>query len=142
MTNTPVFPQTLVNTAAQITSGTGSGIANAVTIRSGSLNGDKIESIAVTSTDYSGRVLTLVATRGGTDYRLGTASIPSGAGTNAAITPSVSFLEPSPILAWVRQDQNGRPYMYLDSGTILKVYTQSVLSPNTEIDIFTQIGAY
>lgn len=142
MTNTPVFPQTLVNSVVSITNATGAGIANVVTIRVGSTNGDKIESIAVTSTDTSARVLTLVATISATNYQLGSVNIPITAGTDAAATGAVSLLDQPTMLPWVKSDQVGRKYIYVANGTTLKVYTQVAVTAAKQIDIFAQVGAY
>ena len=141
-TNTPIFPQTIVNTAVLINNATGSGSANKVTIRAGSTNGDKIESISITSTDTSARVLTIGMTISATDYIIGTVNVPITAGTDAAATAAVSLLENNSILLWIRKDNNGRPYIYVASGSTLFAYAQTTVTSGKEIDIFTQIGAF
>lgn len=141
VTATPIFPQAIVNSVVSITNATGSGIANVVTIRAGSTNGDRVDSIAVTSTDTSAVVLTLVATVSATNYQLGSVNIPITAGTDAAATGAVSLLDQPLMLPWVSQDENGR-HLYLANGTTLKVYAQTTVTAGKQIDIFAQIGAY
>jgi hypothetical protein len=142
MTNTPIFPQTIVNSVVSITNATGNGIGNAVTIRAGSTNGDKIESIAITSTDTSARVLTLIITISATNYIIGTVNIPIEAGTDGASTAAVSLLEINSMLPWIRRDQNNRGYLYIANGTTLKAFAQTTVTAAKQIDIFAQIGAY
>lgn len=139
MTPTPVFPQTIVNAAVAIVNADST---NYKTIRTGSTNGDKIESISITSTDTTARVLTVGINVGGTDYIVGTINVPIGAGTDAAATPAVSMLESISMMPWIRQDQNGRGYLYLANGNILKVKAQVAVTAAKEIDVVAQIGAY
>lgn len=138
-TPTPIFPQTITNAAVAIVNSDGT---NKKTVYTGATNGSKIESISITSTDTTARVLNVYITVSGTDYQVGTINVPITAGTDAAATASVSMLENTVMMPWIRKDSSGRPYIYLASGSVLKVASQTTLTSNKEIDLVAQIGDY
>lgn len=137
--NSNVLPQSIVNAAVQIAN---SDATNKKTIRTGSTNGDKIESISITSTDTVAQALNVYMNVGGTDYQIGTVLVPIAAGTDAGVTASVSLLESNAMLPWVRYDSNGRGYLYLAANNILKFAAQVTLTSAKVIDIVAQIGAF
>jgi hypothetical protein len=139
VSNVPIYPQTVVNAAVTIANADGT---STKTLRTGSTNGDKIESISITSDDTAAKVLNVYMNVGGTDYRVGTINVPAGAGTDAAATPAVSMLESSSMMPWVRRDSNGRGYLYLASGNILKVAAQATLTAGKTIYVVAHIGAF
>lgn len=115
---------------------------NKKTLYTGAANGSKLESISITSTDTVARVLNIYHTIGGTDYFVGTVNVPITAGTDAAITAAVSVLESNLMLPWIRYDSNGRGYLYLANGDILKFAAQVAVTAAKEIDIVCQGGDY
>jgi hypothetical protein len=139
VSNLAMFPSSIVNAVVTIVPGDTTTLK---TLRAGSTNGDKIESIAITSDDTSARVINVYITIGGTDYRVGTVNVPITAGTDAAATPAVSLLEASSMMPWIRRDSNGRGYLYLASGSTLKVASQTTVTAAKTITFFAQIGAY
>jgi hypothetical protein len=139
VTNTPIFPQTIKNAAVLINNATGTAT---VTLYTGGTNGSKIESIAITSTDTSARVLNIILTVSAVDYQIGTINVPIAAGTDAAATVSVSVLENNSMMPHLRKDSNGRTYLFLGSGTILKFSTQVTVTAAKQINIVAQLGDY
>lgn len=137
--NVPIYPASITNAAVLINNATGTA---KVTLRTGSTNGDKIESISVTSTDTVARVLNIFMNVAATDYWIGTINIPIAAGTDAAATASVSVLETNLMMPWVRKDSNGRAYLYLAASNILKFASQVTVTAAKEIDIVAQIGVF
>ena len=139
MTNLPVFPQGIAQAAVAVLP---ADTTSKKTIRTGSTNGDKIENISITSTDTSARVFNIYLAVSGTDYLVGTINVPIAAGSDAAVTPAVSMLEATAMLPWIRKDQNGRPYLYLANGTVLKVACQTTVTTAKEIDFVAHIGTF
>lgn len=139
VSNLPIYPSSLVNAGAVINNASGTGN---VTIRTAGGNGEKLECISITSTDTVARVLNVIINVGGTDYQVGTINVPIAAGTDAASTPAVSLLENSSMMPWVRRDSNGRAYVYLATGSILKLSAQVTLTSGKVINVTCQIGVY
>lgn len=139
MTNVPAFPSTVANAVAVINNASGTG---KVTVRTASANGDKIESICLTSTDTSARVLNVIITVSATDYQIGTINVPITAGTDAAATAAVSLLENNSMMPFLRKDSNGRAYLYLANGSTLSLAAQVAITSGKQINVFAQIGAY
>lgn len=139
MANVPTFPVSIANAVALINNASST---NKVTVRAGSTNGDKIESICLTSTDSSARVLNVIITVSAVDYQIGTINVPINAGTDAASTAAVSLLENNSMMPFIRKDSNGRPYLYLANGSTLSLSAQVAVTSGRQINVFAQIGAY
>jgi len=137
--NLPIYPASLANAGVVLNNASGTSL---VTFYTATGNGAKIESISATSTDTSARVLVVTINVGGTDYTVGTVNIPITAGTDAAATAAVSILENNSMMPWVRRDSNGRAYLYLQSGNILKFNSQVTITSTKVIHIVGQIGVY
>jgi hypothetical protein len=136
--NFPIFPASLDSAQASIRAANGNGIANSVTIRQGSINGDKIESLAVTSTDTNPVVLTFMFNTN----PVGSVNIPANAGTDAAATSSVDVLGTTSMLPWVRTDSNARPYIYCTNGYLFQAYSQTTVTSGKVITLFAQLGVF
>lgn len=132
MAANPIFPGTLKNAVARLSSTT------LTTLLTGGTSGSKVESIAVTNTYTAAYTAKLYVTYGGTDYLLGTVSVPLSAGNT---TSAVTFdLLSSSQLPFVRSDEAGRKYLYLESGYTLKAQLSSYTSGN--VDFFLQYGDF
>lgn len=137
VTNTPIFPQTIINPILQLTNGTGTTVT---AVFAGGTNGTKIESIIVTSTDTSARDLTFYLTVSATNYALTTITIPITAGTVNNV-PSVNILG-SVQMPGLARDSNGNPYIYIASGTTLSANAVTTITSAKVINIICQGGNF
>jgi hypothetical protein len=135
--NSPIFPGTMQNYRARIQNSDGT---TAVTLVTGPTNGTKVESIAATSDDTAAVVVQLIATVSAVDHVLGEVTIPIAAGTNGT-TKAVNLLNTTD-LPWLRSDEAGRPYLYVASGTTLKVRPKTTVTAAKYINLFAQAGDF
>ena len=135
--STPIFPQTVRATVAQILPADTSTLK---TLYTAATNGSKIESIRISSTDGTARDIQLYVTVSGTDYLLGTVSVPANSGnTNALAT--VDMLNSSN-MNMMNTDINGNRYLYLETGFVLKAKTTSTVSASKAVQFFINGGDY
>lgn len=148
-TATPIYPQTLKNWYAQLLPATGAyalptaaqtTVTALAALVAGSTNGDKIESIVVTSTDSATQSLVLAIVTATNTFILGVVSIPATAGTVATIV-SVDVLR-STQLPGLAYDANGNKYLYLPSGSTLYVGTLAAVTAAKTIDVIAQGGSF
>lgn len=143
ISGTPMYPQGLVLAGLAVVNADALTKKTLYTVAASTVvNGAKVECISATSTDGTARVFNLFVNDAGTDFQVGTVNIPANAGTDAAITPAVSVLETNAMLPWVRKDSDGRGYIYLEPGDILKVSAQVAVTAAKEIDFLAQIGLF
>ena len=135
--NNPIFPGTLQNYRARIQNADGT---TPVTLITGPTNGCKVESIAVTSDDTVAVVLQLIATISAVDYILGECTIAIGSGTNGT-AKAVNLLNTTDF-PWLRSDEAGRPYLYVASGTTLKLKAKTAVSSTKTVAAFAQAGDF
>ncbi len=134
--NTPIFPQTLLSPVVQFTSGTST--TTATQLIGTQSNGIKLEQIIVSSTDIA-HDINLYLQRSGTNYQICTVSIPATSGTIDSV-PAVSVLKSSQLP--LSTDNNGNPYLYLDSGTALYAAPAVALTSGKVWNILIDAGAY
>ena len=116
VTSTPAYLQTVQAPVVQILPADTT--TNKTLVTAGT-NGTRVYAIYVTSTDTSARDIALKKTISGTDYILGTFSIPITAGTINS-TPTINLLNHSQ-LPNLPRDSNGNTYLQLKTGTTLTV---------------------
>jgi hypothetical protein len=75
-----------------------------------------LKSLSATSTDTSNRIAKVILKTGGTEYILGTFTIPLGAGTDGT-TPAVDLLD----LDFLPIDRNTKKVLPLEAGTEVRV---------------------
>jgi hypothetical protein len=118
MTFTPnVFPTMLnqpLRGLGQILNATGTG---QVTIVTAGGNGTKVLNLTATSTDTAAQPVQVSLVRSSTTYILATTSVAAGSG-DASGTAPVDLLAIIPNLC---HDQDGQPYLFLNSGDTLVV---------------------
>jgi hypothetical protein len=130
MSFTPnVFPTMLnqpLRGLGQILNATGTAQATIVTAGN---NGSKVLNLVATSTDTAAQPVQVSVVRSATTYILATTSVPASSGA-AAATPPIDLLAIIPNLP---RDQDGQPYLFLNSGDTLVVAltTGSVTSGKT-----------
>jgi hypothetical protein len=143
-TATPIFPQTIKNYAVQILPADASALKTLVT---GATNGTKVEMINIASTDTSARDVQLWMTISAVDYLIGTIPIPANSGnTNALLAQGLlsSLISTSPFLPFFQfpLDSNGNRYIYVASGSVLKVSSLTTVTAAKAISILTQAGDF
>lgn len=143
VTATPVFIQNPKCGLQNFVQGTDSA-GTYKTLISGGTNGTKVTAINVATDDGSAtHVLTLVIERGGTNYVLGAYTIPVSSGTSGAIA-SVDLLRggPANLIQGLALDNDGNPYIYLQSGDNLKMTFATALTSAKRIDVITTAGDF
>lgn len=137
MTATPVFPQTIQSVATKFVP---ADTTTLKTIFTPGANGSLINRIWITSTDTSARDFQLYVTISGTDYILGTLSIPANSGNTNAV-PQVGVFESSQFPNMFL-DNNGNKIMRLASGSVLKAKMLSSITSAKEVSVFIQGGDF
>lgn len=137
VTNTPVYPQTITVTPITIVNADST---NKKTLYTAGANGSRIENVSVTNTDTAGYTLNIYITQGGTDYLLGTVSLPLSAG-NTTAAPTFNLLTNSNF-AVLCKDANGNSYLYLSSGSTLKAAVTVAVTAAKTVTFLTQGGDY
>lgn len=143
-TATPIFPQTIKNYVAQILPADTTTLKTLVT---GATNGTKVEMINIASTDTSARDVQFWLDVSGTTYLMTTLSIPANSGNTNALLPQgllASLVATSPYLPFFQfpLDSNGNRYLYIASGSILKVKVLVAVTAAKEIDFVVQAGDF
>ncbi len=136
--STPIFPVTITTPLVQILPAT---VSNLVTVYTAGTNGSKVERITVTSTETANaRDLQFVITQSATDYVIGTVTIPLNSGFNNSV-PIVSVFDSSQFFG-LATDVNGNKYLYLASGSVLKVKSLTTVASGKALAIFAQGGDF
>lgn len=142
-TATPIFPQTIKNYAVQILPADTTTLKTLVT---GATNGTKVEMVNMGSTDSSARDVQFWMTISAVNYLIATVNIPANAGntnaiqalsllTSAASTPFLPFFQ-------FPMDSNGNRYLYVASGSVLKVACLTTVTAAKELDFLVQAGDF
>lgn len=102
------------------------------TVVSAGSNGSKIVALLATSTETANaRVAQVWFNRSSTAYLLGSMNVPVNSGFDGA-TPTVNLLALIPSLP---HDNDGQPYMFLESGDTLQVSFTTQVASGKEIDV-------
>lgn len=143
VTATPVFIQTPKCGLTNFVQGTDSA-GTYKTLISGGTNGTKVTSINVATDDGTAtHVLTLAIQRSATNYVIGAYTIPLSSGTSGAIA-SVDLLRggPANLIPGLAIDNDGNPYIYLQSGDNLVMTFATALTSSKRIDVVTTAGDF
>jgi hypothetical protein len=89
------------------------------TLLTAGASGAQVNSITVHSTDTSARDVLLAVTVSGTDYPIGTVSIPASTGNTNAI-PAINLLTATNIAAALNSDVNGNRVLMLPANATLR----------------------
>lgn len=143
-TATPIFPQTLKNWAVQVLPADTTTLKTLVT---GATNGSKLEMLNITSTDTAARDVALWMTISSVDYLIATISIPANSGnTNAILAQGLlaSLVGTSPYLPFFQfpLDVNGNRYLYIASGSVLKVSTLTTVTAAKVVNFLAMGGDF
>lgn len=111
---------------------------NAKQIFDPSVEGSRIDGIAISSTSATAKTLLLQVNNGSVVSKLGHIAVPAGAGTNGSVSV-VSGLNRGN-LPWLKIDANGNPYINLNFGMNIELQLTSELLPGETIDV-SVIGA-
>ena len=138
-TPTPIFPQLINTPSVQILPATTNTL---VTLYTGGVNGSIVESILVSSTDTSARLLQLSILTGAVSYILGTINIPLSSGTTGA-APAVNLISSTnTAIIPVNTDSNGNQYIYIGSGSVLQVNCTTTVTTAKIISLTAQGGDF
>jgi len=131
VTASPIFPQAIKNHQTQIATADASNLKTLIT---GGTNGTKIEALVATSTDTSARDLQFVLTISAVDYILDTISCPANSGNTNSIA-TLNILSNATRFLWAPYDAAGNRYLYIASGTALKVRSLTTLTSAKVISV-------
>lgn len=142
--STPIYPQTVKNWAVQILPADTTTLKTLVT---GGTDGSKVEMLNITSTDTGARDVALWVTISSVDYLIATLPIPANSGnTNALLAQGLlaSLVATSPYLPFFQfpLDNNGNRYLYVASGSVLKVSTLTTVTAAKAVNFFAQGGDF
>lgn len=135
VSNLPIFPQTIVDFSTILVNA--NGVAT-VAFVAGGTNGTKIESMVATSNNTTDLGLDVWVNNGGADTLLAAVYVPANSG---ALTPNsaVNVLSNVPGLA---SDANGNKYIYVASGTTLKVSSNVAVAAGKAMGVWASGGNY
>ena len=123
VTSTPIYPQLILTPSVQILPAT---TTTEVTLYTATnANGSKIENIILTNTDTAAAyAIQFFVYTSSTSYLIGTVNVALSSGNTIAV-PAVSVMQAvnsagNPYIPF-SYDAFGNPYMYLASGSVLKI---------------------
>lgn len=139
MASTPFFLGSVKVSAVQILPADTTSLK---TLFTAGASGSKVNAIFVSSTDTSARDVQLVMTIGGTDYIIGTHTVPINTGnTNAA--PALNLLSVSSISPAFAHDQDGNHHLLLPASATLRVRLASgAVTASRVINFIAQGGDF
>ncbi len=139
VTATPIFPQTITNKVVTIVNADGTSLK---TLYAAGTNGSKVENILVTNTDTAAYTVQVYVTISATDYLIGSVNLPLSAG-NTSSAPSINVLQATNNFGTsVNLDANGNSYLYLASGSTLKVAVTGAVTAAKTVTFFAQGGDF
>lgn len=109
------------------------------TIHTAGVNGAKVLNISASSTDTANRIGQLWLTRAATSYLLASAIVATLAGTEG-VTPSQNLIPTS--LLTLPVDNDGQPYLFMESGDTLQVSFTAQVTAAKEIDVTCIAGNF
>lgn len=131
MASTPVLPQTPRHYAAQISTGSGTGL---VTVAIGSSSGTKITSIIASQSDTTPHNVIVGITNTAVFYPLGAVTVSSQAGQVAAV-PAANLLSPT-VSVGLPIDNDGQTYILLTSSLdSVQVMSSTAVGAGTTISV-------
>ena len=130
MTPTMVFPQTPRNVNGTLVNADGTA---SKTIYTAPANGVRIDALNFASTDTSARDVQLIINKSGTDYLVGTISVPIGAGNTSGAGAKNALADANIPLAVA--DPYGNKVIWLEGNAILKVLAPVAITAAKQITI-------
>lgn len=124
----PTLPRMPRKAVAQVLNATGTA---QVTVVTAGANGNKVVNLVATSTDTTAQIAAVSLVRSSTTYLLATTSVPANAGNGSGTAP-VDLLAIIPNLA---HDQDGQPYLFLESGDALVINTVGAVTSGKVINV-------
>lgn len=138
VTATAAFVQTPHITPASFTNSDSANTKK--TICTAGANGSKVVAIVATSTDTSTRIGQLWLTRSATSYLLGSTIVAVGAGTDGAV--SSQSMMPLNLYPYLPIDNDGQPYLFLESGDTLQISFTTQVTTAKEVDVCAVFGSF
>lgn len=136
MSSTPAFVATPKITPVSFTNSDSANTKK--TIATAGSSGSKVVAVIATSTDTSNRVGQLWLTRSSTSYLLGSSSVTTLAGTDgSAATNNILNL-----INGLPRDNDGQPYVFLESGDTLQISFTAQVTSAKEIDVAAVFGNF
>lgn len=131
VTATPVFVQTPNIASVQILNADASNFKN---IMAGGANGSKIESLQITSTDSTDRVVQIYITKSGSvnSLLLGSANVAANSG-NDNLKPAIDAFNPA-FMPGLPIDSDTQKFLFLKSGDQLNVKCTTTVTAAKNLD--------
>lgn len=138
MASTPTFVATPKITPVAFTNSDSANTKK--TIHTAGSSGSKVSAVLATSTDTSSRTGQLWLTRSATSYLLGSTVVATLAGTDGSA--ATANLLPQTLLGSLPRDNDGQPYLFLESGDTLQVSFTAQVTAAKEIDVVAIAGNF
>lgn len=132
--NSVVTPQTPKRGLAQILPADTTTLKTVITPGA---DGAKVTSLNACSDDTSNRIVQVVVTRSAVDYLLGSAVVPTLAGTDGVV-PTVDLLTLLPL----PRDNDGQKYLLLENGDVLKVKSTTTVTAAKTINVAANYASF
>jgi len=110
----------------------------AVTVVTAGASGSKVTNLVATSTDTSGQNIQVAIVRSATTYILATTAVPASSGTAAGTAP-IDLLAIIPNLP---RDQDGQPYLFIESGDTLVVSSLATITSGKIISVHSDYADF
>lgn len=136
MTPTPVFVQNPKITPAAWTNSDAA--ATKKTIATAGSNGSKVVAVNAASIDTSARVFKIYLNRSSVSYLLGAASVTALAGSDGVVA-TVNLLS---LMGGLPRDNDGQPYLFLESGDVLQAENVTQVTSAKEVDVTAIFGNF
>lgn len=124
----PTLPRMPRKGLAQVLNATGTA---SVTVVTAGANGNKVVNLVASSTDTATQNITVSLVRSATTFLLATTSVPASSGNANGVAP-VDLLAVIPNLA---RDQDGQPYLFMESGDTLVVNSGAAVTSGKTISV-------
>lgn len=136
MSDSPSFVATPKVTPAAFTNADAANTKK--TVASAGASGSKVVALFATSTDTSNRTAQIWLTRSAASYLLGSCVVILAAGTDGA-QPTQNLLA---LIGTLPLDNDGQPYLFLESGDALQVSFTAQVTAAKEIDVVAVFGDF
>jgi hypothetical protein len=135
--NQPIWPQTPKEAIGVISNGSGT---TAQALYAGGPNGSKVSAISCSSTDTASHNLLLYLNHSSTNYLIATVSIAANAGNSTTVAPQP--LLGLTIIPNIAVDQNGIPYLYVNSGDTLEIAVSAAVTSGDQVACIATLGDF
>lgn len=134
MASTPAFASTPKITPQSWTNSDSA--ATKKTIATAGASGSKVVAVLAAGNDTTARVFRIYMSRSSASYQVGAATVAITSGTDGATTTTNLFS----LIPGLPRDNDGQPYMFLESGDLLQGENVAQVTSAKQIDLIVIFG--